>query len=362
MLFWILAGLLAAATVLGFMLAGRQPPEHAAEDASLAIYKDQMAEVARDLEQGLIRSEEAEGQKAEIGRRLLSARKTAGAGAPQSHRAVPMVAVLLVPALAFAIYGFRGAPGQPDVPRAQRMAMAQQTGDVDALLAQVEDHLAANPGDATGWKLLVPSYMSMGRFSDAAQAITIVLQLEAPTAELYAQLAEALTLANQGLLTDAAEAAVSEALKLDGTNPVALYYEALALSQKGRRTEALAKFRHLLATTPADAPWRSFVEEQVNGLGATAPALTDEQIKEVEAQAPAPEDRMAMIRGMVDGLESRLAGNGSDLEGWLRLIRARSVLNEQDKAREAVVRAKALFTSDAAAMRSIDALARELNL
>ena len=46
-----------------------------------------------------------------------------------------------------------------------------------------------------------------------------------------------------------------------------------------------------------------------------------------------PEQQKAAIRGMVDGLAARLAQNGHDPEGWLRLVRAYTVLGETDKAR-----------------------------
>jgi cytochrome c-type biogenesis protein CcmH len=295
-----------------------------------------------------------------VARRFLAASKDAISTTHRSGRAMPLAAVFLVPVLAFGIYALRGAPQLPDVPRAERIAMAQQTGDVEALLVQVEDHLATHPDDVTGWKLLVPTYMSLGRYTDAAAAIGKILQLEKPTADHYAELAEALTFANQNLMTEAAEKAAGEALKLDARNPKALYYDALATSQKGLREEAARKFEFLLSLAPADAPWRSAVEGQIKSLSASAPALTDEQMKAAEGQTP--EERLAMIRGMVEGLEARLAENGNDLEGWLRLIRARTVLNEQDRARGALSKARTAFANDAAAAAALDTLAKELNL
>jgi cytochrome c-type biogenesis protein CcmH len=360
MIFWILAGILAGAAVLVLALTGRRnAPAATAGEATFAIYKDQLSEIDRDLEQGALKPEEAEGQKAEVGRRLLAVARERQATTTES-RAMPVAIVLLVPILAFAIYALQGAPQLRDVPRAARIAMAQQTGDTEALLAQVEQHLANNPNDAAGWKLLIPSYMTMGRFEDATSAISRVLELEGPSADLYAALAEALTLGNQGLMSTGADMAVAEALRLDARNAQALYYEALSLSQKGRRDEALAKFKSLLATAAADVPWKSAVENQIATLSDAAPGPTAEQMKAAESQSP--EERMAMIRGMVDGLEERLAENGNDLEGWLRLIRARTVLNEQEKAREALDKAKTALASDTAATASIDALAQELNL
>ncbi len=73
-------------------------------------------------------------------------------------------------------------------------------------------------------------------------------------------------------------------------------------------------------------------------------------------------EQASAIHGMVDRLASRLAENGQDLEGWLRLVRAYAVLNESDKARSALSDAKRNLAGDATAIARIDALARELGL
>ena len=65
---------------------------------------------------------------------------------------------------------------------------------------------------------------------------------------------------------------------------------------------------------------------------------------------------------MVDNLAARLAQNGQDVEGWLRLVRAYSVLHEADKAKSALIEAKRNLAGDATATARIEALARELGL
>lgn len=47
-----------------------------------------------------------------------------------------------------------------------------------------------------------------------------------------------------------------------------------------------------------------------------------------------------MIRNMVDGLAARLSENGSDPEGWRRLIRSYVVLGERERAVDALGRAQ----------------------
>ncbi len=69
-----------------------------------------------------------------------------------------------------------------------------------------------------------------------------------------------------------------------------------------------------------------------------------------------------MIRNMVEGLDARLKDNPNDLAGWLRLIRARKVLGETEKAKDALARARQAFSGDAEALRRIDSLAAQLGL
>ena len=125
----------------------------------------------------------------------------------------------------------------------------------------------------------------------------------------------------------------------------------------------------LLDDSPADAPWRDAVRQQMAEAGAPAsvlpqlpkgPALSEEQIQ--AGQQMASGDRMEMIRGMVEGLDKRLAEDGSDLDGWLRLIRARMVLGEKDKAADALNRASAAFKDDERATTALDETRKALGL
>ncbi|MGB5086318.1 MAG: c-type cytochrome biogenesis protein CcmI, partial [Methylocystis silviterrae] len=74
------------------------------------------------------------------------------------------------------------------------------------------------------------------------------------------------------------------------------------------------------------------------------------------------DQRQEMIRGMVDRLASRLESKGDDVEGWLKLIRAYSVLAETEKAKKAVTEARKALASRQDDVARIEALAKELNI
>ncbi|MCL2429607.1 MAG: hypothetical protein FWD12_10270, partial [Alphaproteobacteria bacterium] len=99
--------------------------------------------------------------------------------------------------------------------------------------------------------------------------------------------------------------------------------------------------------------------------GAAAPhtAGSGPSRQDVEAAAAmAPADRTAMIRGMVDGLASRLERSPHDADGWIKLIRSRVVLGEGDLAKQALDRGLAAFADDAAERDRIAAAAQQLGV
>jgi cytochrome c-type biogenesis protein CcmH len=69
-----------------------------------------------------------------------------------------------------------------------------------------------------------------------------------------------------------------------------------------------------------------------------------------------------MIRGMVERLAEKLKTDGSDLEGWLRLVRSYMVLGEREKAKAAAGEARRALASDPEKLRQINELAKGLGL
>jgi cytochrome c-type biogenesis protein CcmH len=256
--------------------------------------------------------------------------------------AVALASLLVIPAVALPLYLRTGSPALPDVPLQARMEKAVAEGDFAAMLAQVEQHLAANPNDLRGWQVIAPAYRRDGRYGDAAKAYAQILRLSPTDAETLALLGENLTLANEGTVTAEANRIFAEALALDPKLPMARFYAALALKQEGRAEEAERAFTDFLAETPADAPWRPMLEAELSGMSSA--------------------DQQEMIRAMVEGLDQKLAAGGGDLDGWLRLIRSRMVLGETDKAKAAYEKAKAVFKDDSGAIAALEALSTEVGL
>jgi cytochrome c-type biogenesis protein CcmH len=364
-IWFILAGL-SLLTVVALVWGARRLGSGLGTDsasAQLAIYKDQLSEIEADLVRGVLAPQEADAHRAEVARRMLAV--NAGAAAPVAHGRnwLVLLPVLLVPLVAFALYARSGAPSLPDLPQAERMANAEKTGDLEAMIYKVEQHLQNKPDDVAGWEVILPSYKAMARYGDAARALQQIIKLKGGSAEAYADLAEIMMFSGNGLMPADGMAAAREALKLDPKNSKARYYEALGLSQDNQQAAALAAFETLLADAPADAPWRAAVENQIAELKkpkTTAPGPTEQQVQDAAGMSAG--DQQAMIRSMVDGLAAKLEADPKNIDGWLRLIRARVVLKETDAAQAALDKARSTFEQDQDAVSQLAALAQELGL
>ncbi|MGA7789121.1 MAG: c-type cytochrome biogenesis protein CcmI, partial [Xanthobacteraceae bacterium] len=75
-----------------------------------------------------------------------------------------------------------------------------------------------------------------------------------------------------------------------------------------------------------------------------------------------PEQRTAMARGMVERLADRLHADGSDVDGWLRLVRSYVVLGDRDKAKDAAADARRALSDHPDEIKRIDDLVKDLGL
>jgi cytochrome c-type biogenesis protein CcmH len=369
---WVAFALMTGAAIFCALwpLSRRRP---AGDGGARAVdfYKAQLAEIERDVERGQLPASEAAGARAEAARRLIAASAAAkdaaaiGQGsALQRRRVAAVVVFILLPAIALGFYARLGRPDLPDQPLLARAIDPERSGDLAGVIAKVEAHLIANPNDARGFEVIAPVYLHLGRFDEAAKAYLAALRIGGEDASLRAGYGEALTAAAGGIVTAQASAAFEQALAKDANLPKARFYLGLAAEQEGDKAKAIAIYQKLAADGPLDAAWLGLVREHLVGLGAAAPAADAAPTGEAAAAIASldPESQQAAIRGMVERLAAKLAQDGGDAQGWLRLIRAYCVLHDTDKAREALVKARKAMAGDEAAGRDLDALAQEFGL
>jgi cytochrome c-type biogenesis protein CcmH len=358
MTLWLVFALMTAAAIFAVLLPLGLRSRKPVDGSEANVYKDQLAELERDFGTGSIGTAELEAARVEIGRRLLAAAGQPHSRAWQSNvklrRAAAVLALAGLPAVALALYLPLGSPRLPDFPLAERGFAPGTEQSLDALVAKVEEHLKQKPTDGRGWSVLAPVLARQGRYDDAIQAYRNSITYNGDSAQRRADLGEVMVASAGGVVTQDAKAEFDRALALDAHEVKASYFLGLSAEQDGRGTDAAAIWQAMLDRAPADAPWRTLVQaalSRVNG-GPKAPALSDQTV--AAAKDMSEGDRGAMIRGMVERLASRLKENGGDVEGWLKLVRAYSVLGDRDKAKSAVTDARQAVADDAERLRQLN--------
>jgi cytochrome c-type biogenesis protein CcmH len=387
-LLWVILACLTAIALLVLLrpLAGAAAKDPAPDAFDAAVYRDQLGEIESDRARGLIGETEAEAARLEIARRLLRAdskervsdRTAKSSGA---KIAATIGVALTLPLLALGLYLVYGSPRLPDQPLAARLEDRASDKNLEALVARVEARLREHPEEGEGWEVIAPVYMGWQRYSDAAEAYGQAIRLLGPSAKRLSGQGQALVLANNGVVTEDALRALERATELDPTLIEPRILLAIAKEQDGQFAAAVADWRALLAKETGDQPWREMVEKRIaadEAHLAGKPAVEPPQPGTAEtgaqghggpneadiaaAQNMSPADRQAMIERMVQGLAARLEQQGDDLPGWLKLVRAYSVLDRKDDAVKALQRAKSQFSGNSQALEQLDALAAELGL
>jgi cytochrome c-type biogenesis protein CcmH len=405
-LFWGVAGLIAFGG-LGLALAPMWRGARGAEGRAsydMQVFRDQLREIRSDRERGVLSPAEAAASTTEVSRRLLAAAEAEAAQAAAAEAAVSgaparlsrRTAAALVglgSTAAAALYLWLGAPGLPDQPQAERLAQAAAArsarpdqaqaeamlanvrppavaAEDEALVARLRAVLADRPTDVEGRRLLARSLAAMQRWSEAraAQADLVGLLGDAAGARDFADLAEFGILAAGGYVSPESETALAKALTLDPGDAASRYYSALALMQGGRPDLAYPVFARLLSEGPADAPWAEAVRAgmaeaaQQTGMPPPADPAPGPEAADIEAAAQMPpEERQAMIEGMVERLGERLAAEGGPPEDWARLVRALGVLGRQDEAAAVLAEARVVHAGDPG-LAAIEAAAREAGI
>lgn len=397
---WILCGLVTlvvVAALLWPLLRGTAPAaDRAAYD--MTVFRDQLKELDRDQERGVITAAEAGAARVEIQRRLLAASRaeptSVKTDAPGSRAAVTAAIAILVPFMALGAYL---AVGAPQFAEKQKAPEAQAAGHPDSEMNALVEKLAARvhetPENPEGWSLLARSYRQLQRFSEAADAYKHLIALTPNDADAYAGFGEATTAAGTGLVTEEARDAFIHALKIDPTEPRARFYLGLALAQAGKPEAAIAVWRDLTASAPQGAPWLDTVREQMASVAQDA-GIMPMSVKPMDAlaafsgQAPqvaatlaspsqaaasdpgnpdmralkgkVSDSNLEMIKGMVGGLAARLKDNPNDYDGWMKLGRAYTVLQNISGAKDAYAHAIKLKPTELAPkLQLADLLARE---
>lgn len=338
-IFTILALATAALLVVPLLRRSSEPLARSAFD--LQIYREQLSELERDQERGVLAADQAEAARTEIHRRILAAGEGESAGSAPRRRPIALALALGVgvPAIAGGLYAFLGSPALPDRPFASRQSdpMFQMAAVTDSLAAR----LVQSP-DGEGFRRLGQAYIALRRYAEAVTAFEHADRMGAADSAALSAWGEALVLSQDGMVVPAARRLFLRALKDDRENPQARFYLGLAEAQIGDFTKAVAIWKDLEAASGPDAPWLEALRQHIadaSKQGGFDPATIAAAAAAPEAppSAEKPQDgpNGDMIRSMVARLADKLKDNPNDFEGWMRLTRSYTVLGQRDKGLDA---------------------------
>lgn len=404
--FWIIAAagaVLVTVLLIRALWRGATAPVPTRGEHDLQVYRDQLAEVEREVARGVLSSEDAARAKTEISRRILAADTSRAAdmqvGGTPSKPLMAVIALALIGGSLF-MYSRLGAPGYGDLALRDRIAFAKTlrenrpsqadaiagvpevsvapdlSPEYQALLTQLRETVAKRPNDAKGQALLAQNEARVGNFSAAADAQSAVVRLKGPdaTTEEVVNYGELLIMAAGGYVSPEAEAVLRAVLTRDAENGTASYYWGLMLIQTGRPDQGFRIWDGLLRRGPADAPWIEPILGQIKpvadlaGVDYTIPdiggsALPGPSKDDIEAaQDMTPAERMEMIGSMVEGLSDRLATQGGPVEDWARLISSLGVLGQTVRAQAIYDNAIEVFADDPTATDVIKRAGERANL
>lgn len=417
MLLWTAFALLTAMVVAALARPLLRPQIDAVDQrtADIEVYRDQLREIEVERDRGLIEAADADAARTELARRLLRAAEqptgdtptAPSSSQPKYSQWTVFGTAALVPLASLGIYLAVGSPGMPGKPQAERVTQAKAERPIGELLGMVEARLKAHPEDGQGWEVIAPVYLKQQRFMDAARAYANAIRILGESPDRISGFADALVFANDGLIVADARQAYQRLVALQPDRPEPRFWLAIGKEQDGDLAGAKNDLEAMLSTAPADARWRELVQAKVDELNGklaaaggssgsmqaaappaaerpkpVAPAGSAQNPPSVASPAAAPagtipppaagdmaaiqsmspQEQKAFIGQMVEGLAKRLEQDGKDLEGWKRLARAYKVMGRDGDANSALAKARQTFAADPEALKSLDALARQLGI
>ncbi len=283
--FWIISGVLIVVALLFIvptLLKSRNEQEERIErDAvNVTVYRDQLAELERDLENDILTQEQYNQSKQELQQRMLqdipdqeiAVTKKNGKFA---NIAVSTLIVLTLPVVAVYLYleigDTRGLLPQAQLASATQMQQHPGGGNdaptghdnfmsvLDNLIARLNN----NPEDVEGWFMLARTYAIMNRYDEAANTYARLNEMVPGDPQILSDYADVLAMTNDGSLIGKPTDLINEALKLDPEYPKALALAGTAEYEKKDFDQAAAYWERLLAVIPAESQLAQSVKESI---------------------------------------------------------------------------------------------------
>jgi cytochrome c-type biogenesis protein CcmH len=266
------------------MLRDKKLHQTTRDESALNIYKEQLQELDRDKEAGVITDEQHSASIRELERSLLA---SSGLGdevntdidVQNDNNWPSIIAVsILLPLIAIPLYMHLGEPDL--IPTLESIAIqqegsgqAEQGPTMEAMLEILSQRLEEDPNNAEGLMLLARSYLSIGRVEESIVAFEKLNALVGDVPVVLLSYAEALIMRNQGRVTGEPESIINKILEIEPGNESGLILSGLAAEEQGNFEKAISNWNRVLPslTDPAQI---AQIEERIRELGGPVSAVT----------------------------------------------------------------------------------------
>lgn len=280
--FWVISGVFivtALLFVVPTLLRSRNNElknlEHDA--VNITVYRDQIAELDRDLENDILSREQYDKSKQELQQRMLqdvTARDTVVVDKNKKFRniALSVVITLTLPLAAVSLYLAIGDT-RGLLPQAQLASATQMNRDgggspaghdnFSSVLENLIKRLSENPEDVEGWVMLGRTYAIMGRYGEASNTYAKLVELIPNNPQILSDYADVLAMKNQGNLAGKPAELIYQALSIDPKYPKALALAGTVEFEQERYAQAAEHWENLLKVVPADAQLTQTVKDSI---------------------------------------------------------------------------------------------------
>ncbi|SET47537.1 cytochrome c-type biogenesis protein CcmH [Nitrosomonas marina] len=284
--FWVISGIfiiVALLFIIPTLLKVRNVQEQKVErDAvNVTVYRDQLKELDRDLENDILTQEQYNQSKQELQQRMLQdVQGTETVVLNNTNKvvniAVSTVVALTLPIAAIYIYleigDTRGLLPQAQLANAVQMsqgsgasesAMPEGHDNFNSVLDNLTARLNNNPEDIEGWFMLARTYAIMKQYEEAAATYARLNELIPNNPQILSDYADVLAMTKEGNLAGEPSELIQKALSIDPEYPKALALAGTVEFEQNHFDQAADYWERLLAVIPADSQLAKSVSESI---------------------------------------------------------------------------------------------------
>jgi cytochrome c-type biogenesis protein CcmH len=281
--FWVISGIFIVTALLFIiptLLRNRDIQlENLEHDAvNITVYRDQIAELDRDLENDILTQEQYEKSKQELQQRMLQDVSEKEKMIIKKNKKIHNIALstiitLTLPLAAVFLYlvigDTRGLLPQAQLANATQMNRGGSDtpaghDNFSSVLENLIQRLNQNPEDIDGWIMLGRTYAIMERYAEASNTYAKLVELVPNNPQILSDYADVLAMKNQGTLAGKPTELIHEALRIDPQYPKALALAGTAEFEQEKYDQAAAHWEKLLEVIPDDSQLAKSVKDSIN--------------------------------------------------------------------------------------------------